>query len=285
MCEAPEQGKFEDSIFGTQSVNELVDVLSNMKKGLSTLPLTALKSISKSLGIAGKSSNMTKDRIIERINIAIRSHKNIDMFDIPKLTYMVLDTETTLGFGTGRLIQLAYQIYRRDTLVYENDLYVYPCFESNTKGSKSNIDLGTEVHGITYDELYEKGIPISKVIDIFIHDVSRFKVDVIVAHNLPFDWDVLKREALQLNISDDMNFNINSFCTCRTSSILTYVQIRKNKARATFPSLQDLYNLLFDTDAITKHRALDDVKMASDCFFKLIKLGIISESDFVPLKY
>lgn len=274
MCELI---SFEDTIFNTQSITELIDVLSTMKGKLGTLPLVALKSISKSLGIAGKSSNMTKDRIIERINIAIRSHKNTDMFDVPKLTYMILDTETTLGFGTGRLIQLAYQIYKGDTVIYENDSYIYPCFI----GQK--IDMGTEVHGITEEELYAKGVPISDVLDLLMKNIDRFKVDVIVAHNLPFDWDVIQRESLQSNTP--VQPNILSFCTCRTSSILTYVQIRKNKLRATFPSLQDLYNLLFNTNAITKHRALDDVKMTADSFFKLIRLGIINKEDFIPLKY
>lgn len=266
MCDS-----FYDPIYGTSSVFELIDILSD--KDLYKLTLDTLRAISTSLGLSGKSSNMTKARIIDKINLAIRIRLDIDVDPIPDLMYMVIDTETTLGFGTGRLLQLAYQIYKGSVLLHEKELYVLPCFKVT----------GSEIHGITEEELLVKGIPITDVIQQFNKDIKAYNIDVIIAHNLPFDWDVLTRESIQDNTP--IEYYGKSYCTCRSTAILTYVQIKLNKTRATFPKLNDLYNIVFGTSDITKHRALDDVKMAAQAFFRLITLGIITTNDFKDNQY
>lgn len=270
MCSINVQAKDPDM--------ELVNYISSISDmELKEYTLKELKEMGNRLGISGMKSILVKDKAIAKLRTATNSLLSATVGSIPNLVYLILDTETTLGFGTGRLLQLGYQIYKKDTLIKERNLYVLPCGFPVT---------GTEIHGISEDMLLDRGIPIKEVLNTFTSDIKEYEVNVIVAHNLPFDWDVLQREAIQADISildANMSSSILSLCTCRTSSILTYMQVKNNLKRAVFPSLENLYNTLFNAEIQVEHSALADVKVDSMCLFELFKLGIIGIKDMKPI--
>lgn len=280
MCTIDKVPVFNDTVYGTTSMDELLGIIYDMPDhDLMKLKLVQLKEIAINLGLSGIKSILTKDKVLSKIKLGIKAQAPIDYYDIPNYTYLLFDTETTLGFGTGRLLQLGVKVYKGQTLVYEYSSYVLPCGFDVT---------GTEIHGIDTNIAYSLGKPILSVITKFIDIIESMDVDIIVAHNLPFDKDVLQRESIMLDMklfTDEygpgtIKRTLRSIDTCRTPSILTYVQVHKSLPRAVFPSLGDLYHVCTGTDMVVKHTAMDDVGMLAECLFRLIRMGIITDDQY-----
>jgi len=253
------------------------DALESIRSGgaIDVYPQSTLSAIGKLMGLSGV-SGLSKDKLIGKIQVALIAEDPDSDHPIPELTYLVLDTETTL-IGTGatpaRLLQLGYQIWRIDR---NGDPYLVLEYESLVKPSGFTVS-GTDIHGITED-MANTGRDVGIVLEQFNNDMNEFDVDILVAHNFPFDWNVISGE---FNLLDIENLpildrkRILSFDTCRTSPVLTYVQVKADLKRASFPTLSLLYEILFNRRMETAHRALDDVKMTSDCLFELLRLGVL----------
>lgn len=277
MCSIDITPPFLDTVFGTRNQRELLSVVSRLsREELMKYKLAQLKEIGMNLRLSGIKSALTKGKVYDKISVAVLTATPDREYEIPELTYLLFDTETTLGFGTGRLLQLSFSVYRGTEPLFTYDSYVFPC------GFKVT---GTDIHGIDEELAYSEGRPIKEVLNAFVSAINRYQVDVLVAHNFPFDRDVLQRESItadmKLFTDDDgpgvISRQLRYLDTCRTSSILTFVQLSEGTNRATFPSLELLYQVCTGTKREITHNAVDDVDVLSICLFSLLRRGIVTE--------
>jgi DNA polymerase III epsilon subunit-like protein len=136
-----------------------------------------------------------------------------------------------------------------------------------------------KIHGIT-NEMSEKGTTIETIMDEFFADI--LNIDLMVAHNLSFDLNMIKCELLRL-VKDNSNptkynyyFNeiINfkkMYCTMQESIDLCNIEAKYKNGNKyiKFPKLVELYEKLFETAPKKLHNSLNDVAVCARCFMKL----------------
>ncbi|KKM17079.1 hypothetical protein LCGC14_1679340 [marine sediment metagenome] len=166
-----------------------------------------------------------------------------------------------------RVVQLAYIITNEKGLILHKSMsvvkpegYIIP----------ANV---SEVHGITTEDALN-GFKMNYVIGNFISIVKN--CDLLIAHNFKFDSIILACEAYRLNFSNNI---LDKPYTCTMLASTNYCNITGNKGRKKWPKLQELYNILFDKDFEGAHDALYDVEATVDCYFELVRLGVINEKN------
>jgi DNA polymerase III epsilon subunit-like protein len=106
-----------------------------------------------------------------------------------------------------------------------------------------------KVHGHTLEKLEREGLNLADVIAEISADIVR--ADLIVAHNLAFDYPVLACE----------------FIRCGSP---------KRRGNYKWPTIQKLHNVLFGHEFEGAHDALADIKAIYKCYFELINRKIIN---------
>ena len=160
-------------------------------------------------------------------------------------------------YNSCRLIELGYIItdegtdHIRETKKY-NSLVIPPCEITNS-----------EIHGITTEEATLKGNTLTQVLSTFIEDLST--VDLIVAHNIEFDLNVVCSELFRNARFTEAStlFDKPKMCTMEISR-KKYGYRRK---------LCDLYEELSDQNWKQTHRAMDDAEKCKECYFLLASLS------------
>jgi len=153
------------------------------------------------------------------------------------------------------------------TLKCKDDMqtwYVKPYGKRYTKKS-------LEVHGITLEELYTKGIEVKKVIremNAFI--IYNSKDDgMFVGHNLHFDLSFLE------NFFDENNYNLYDGINYHFYDTMHLALYLRSIGKINPESLKliDLYKMLFD-DGLEKdaHKSDIDVLMTEKVYYKLLEI-------------
>lgn len=188
---------------------------------------------------------------------------------------MFLDTETTglpitLGFDryysykeldkytNSRIVEVAYVI-TDDTCNFIKE------FQTLIKPQDYTIN-NSNIHGITNEQALNEGIPIQEFIKFFKNDL--LDIDLIVAHNLNFDIQILLTELFRQQEGDVINkiIKTNKKCTMKLGKRLNIVPEKGWK----YPKLQELYDKFFPSEErVQNHRALDDTMMCMKCYFKM----------------
>jgi len=198
---------------------------------------------------------------------------------------LIFDTETT-GLPLTRtlnkdlldkwpyIVQLSYILYDTEKCkkIGEKDWIIQlpPEIEINAET--------TEIHGITTDISRNQGISIQIALDEFIRD-WKF-ADLIVAHNMTFDLNMLQVELLRLSNNNIVTYNPfydnlqkanNLYCTMQESiELCNIIKTYKNgHTYVKFPKLSELHEKLFLTTPSNLHNALNDVIVCLRCFYKL----------------
>jgi DNA polymerase III epsilon subunit-like protein len=188
--------------------------------------------------------------------------------------FLVLDTETT-GLPKKRIsifnkkpewprmVELAWiECETEGRINAEYDYIIKPdCYKIPKKA--------TAIHCITTKKAEEEGKPLVLVLEKFKNslDCSSF----IVGHNVDFDINVITAEALRSGISLSVK-GCSKKCTMRTSA--RFCTMRRGSGYK-YPSLSELYNILFGVPLLEQHRALPDSRSCLKCYFELKKRGII----------
>jgi DNA polymerase III epsilon subunit-like protein len=132
----------------------------------------------------------------------------------------------------------------------------------------------SHIHGITQEIANLTGVPFTEAITSLSDIIC--KCDMIVAHNLIFDKNVLLSELYRYKFNDIINrINIiEEFCTSRGTTNITKLPFNKVKYKQ--PKLIELYKHLFGTNPIGQmHEAQYDVKIMIECFRELLKKKLI----------
>lgn len=185
--------------------------------------------------------------------------------------YLFFDTETT-GFPTNwsapytntrnwpRVVQLAWVLTDEEGhVVSEHDFIIKPDgFEIPADSAK--------IHGITTEIAQEKGVPLVDALKEFFADEAR--AQVLVAHNISFDTNVVACECVRLGESLKW-LDTTRYCTMKESTSFCKLPGRRYGYKQ--PKLIELHEILFKKPFGSQHNALADVHACMRCFFALRK--------------
>lgn len=189
--------------------------------------------------------------------------------------YLFFDTETT-----GKRINLPVgEIYCRPRLVQLAWLLVDA--DGNTLKQKSAIiwpdgfdipQSATEIHHITTERAKQEGLPLEEVLKEFMQDFE--DAECLVAHNIEYDRHIIESELFRSDMPYKSFMRKRTICTMLSSTDYcalpnTYFGGYK------WPSLQEMYQKLFNRSFEDAHDALADITATKDCFFELKRRGII----------
>ena len=199
---------------------------------------------------------------------------------------IVFDTETT-GLPKSRtitpntlhlwpfIVQFSYIMFDTDTNTILKSYDAIVKLKPYNVISKDSI----EFHGITQEISETKGINIDKVLFTFISDMRN--ADMIVAHNVEFDLNMIRVELLRLEQSALVNVDLelrkaifedqtNFYCTMKES--INLCKIEKENSRGTyykFPTLTELHKHLFAVEPKHLHNSYHDILCTIRCFIKM----------------
>lgn len=165
-----------------------------------------------------------------------------------------------------RLVQLAYQIYD-DTghLVDERNYIIKP--------DKFLISHeSTKIHGISNENALNNGHPLDYVLKDLMNKIN--SADVVVGHNLEYDEKIIGAELYRKDYENSLSKK-HKICTMKAST--NYCKISGNYGYK-WPSLTELYNILFSKDFKETHNALHDVRTTAKCYWELVSKGVIEKN-------
>lgn len=160
---------------------------------------------------------------------------------------LVLDTETTLGFGSPLIYDFGYRIIDREgTVIKEVSVLISEVFD--TKALMNSAYYQEKVP--MYQKMYEKGeigkTTFVKAFKQFVSDVRKHKVEIISAYNIAFDMKALNNT---LRMLDSTSYD---------NQVLEKLVAQKNK------KVLCIWNLacetILDTDEYRTYADLHDFK-------------------------
>jgi DNA polymerase III epsilon subunit-like protein len=193
-------------------------------------------------------------------------------------TYLFFDTETT-GLPLNnqwsapvtdlrvwpRMVQLAWEFYKGETLVSSGDYIINP------EGFIIPID-SSNIHGITMERAQKEGRPLSAVLKEFESLVAQS--DFLVAHNISFDEKVVGAELLRSRMKNVLEGK-KLICTKEVATDFCAIPNSNGYKSFKWPKLSELHIKLFGEDFLDAHNASSDVRVTAKCFFALKKLGVV----------
>lgn len=215
-------------------------VISNLNINMDEINLNKYKKIIFDIETTGLPNKVWENNKFRYINPS-----NFDKYNnclIVEISYIVLDENDNIVKKVSNLIN-------RNNLVIEN----------------SNI------HGITTEMCLNEGIKIEKFFEFFEKDIEN--IDILIAHNIEFDYTVLLSELYRFNQHNIINILKTKKLYCTMINGMNFINSRK------YVKLIDLYKNFYKEDIIQKHRALDDVLMCYKCFLNIknkIKFSIFN---------
>lgn len=170
-------------------------------------------------------------------------------------------------YSKCRVVQLAARLYSckesEYKLISTHDYIIKP----------DDFKIANEsIHGISQNMALQTGISFQEVIKDMKNVIE--KADILCAHNLAFDKNVLLSELYRNKTLDDVSHiiekivNMSSFCTMKSGSYVTKI---KRGANYKSPKLVELHNFLFGEDIENAHDAQADTNALAKCFFEMLK--------------
>ena len=137
-----------------------------------------------------------------------------------------------------------------------------------------------EVHKISVFKADEEGIPELEAAEKF--GLLLRQADLVVGHNFDFDWKyaVHLLERNMDDLSDEARsafyLDLPNHCTMKDKNVVKFCGLKNKLGRAKWPKLIELHEILFEKGFDGAHDAFADITATRDCFFELVKRGIIT---------
>jgi DNA polymerase III epsilon subunit-like protein len=201
------------------------------------------------------------------------------------MNYLILDTETTGliiknnnkipnfkdldNYNNSRLIQLSYQIIDYNfNIILKRNFYI----NNNITINNSNI------HGITNEFIINNGLNFNDIINIFYNDLKIS--NIIIAHNINFDINILKSELYRYNFHECLEEISLKKNLCSMIILKDIIKIKNKYNKYKWPKLNEIYYFLFNTyDIPGIHNAENDVNALVTCIKELKNRNIINILD------
>ncbi len=170
---------------------------------------------------------------------------------------MFIDTETTGLSRIDRIVQIAWQLYAKDT-----DKFVSSnCFIVKPTDFWINLN-STKIHGITQERAFKEGIERSIILQQL--KSALLRSDTIIAHNMPFDNRMISSELNRLDNHDLFNLwtQKTKICTMKEAKRIYGKNLK----------LSELYLKLTQEPLPDKMHSADvDTNMCARVYFNLKK--------------
>lgn len=192
---------------------------------------------------------------------------------------LIFDTETT-GLPIERnpliketkkwpyIIQFSFILYDIQNSAILDLMNEIICLDDSIQISEKSI----EIHKITKEMSKEKGISIVDSLNRF--NEALLNCDMVIAHNLDFDKNLVLVECLRNNIQQKFNFDnriIPEYCTMKNN--INLCKIERTNYRGDkyykYPSLSELYMQLFNIVPNGLHDSMVDVLLCLRSFVML----------------
>jgi len=185
--------------------------------------------------------------------------------DNSSIRVCILDTETNglpdkNDYSKVSMLELAYVIVDLDMNIIKEKNFI-------VKGKFKVPEIITQLTGITKEMTNEKGRPLEYVAKEFYKDLK--DCEFVVAHNLRFDYNVLKKE-----LKTQKKYYVDEFCSKIQLCSLAMFRKELPKPLIRNHKLQTIYNHLNPEPFVQTHRALDDVHMIINSFNRLNKFNL-----------
>ena len=191
-------------------------------------------------------------------------------------TYIVFDTETTglpprgnvteknwRDWDKCRIVQLAWE-------VHASSLCDAPLVQRSYIVKPDGFTVPREVvaiHGISTQRALAEGVPIARVIDEFIGDISQYRVSTAVAHNMSFDDNVLLAELYRIESELAPAAEVDSVATWKSLTKECTMRLG-TKPGGRWPKLDALYKDMcgpLDPD-VKLHDAGTDTRLCAEIY-------------------
>lgn len=192
--------------------------------------------------------------------------------------YLVIDCETT-GLpkkrnapvddadNWPRVIQLAWTLYDETQTPVKTEVCLIRPEGFVIPGDAQRI------HGITTERADSEGKDLAETLLIFA--LAAAEAEVLIAHNLDFDINVISAEYLRLGLEPPFTRFRDEKRICTMLKSVEFCGITGNRGFK-WPKLSQVYQKLFGSDFDNAHDAGTDVKACARCFFELKDRGIIA---------
>lgn len=164
------------------------------------------------------------------------------------------------------IVQLSYILF--DTIskkvVVEHDFVIRVPDEVEISKESSNV------HGITKETSNTSGISINDALENF--SICLKKADIVIAHNISFDTNMIAIESLRNNMDVRMQFNRKiNYCTMKRTVELCKISAvsKQNRHYFKYPTLTQLHEHLFDETPLGTHNSMADVFICLRCYYKV----------------
>lgn len=127
-------------------------------------------------------------------------------------------------------------------------------------------------NGMSTERCEEFGVPLTGVLDIFY--TAKMNSQVLVAHNLSFDHSIVWAEYVRAGRQPLSG--MHKICTMQKSTAYCKIPYPSGRKGNKWPTLAELHRTLFNKDFDGAHDALADITATKDCFFELVRLGVIT---------
>ena len=128
----------------------------------------------------------------------------------------------------------------------------------------------SDVHGITTEFALENGKPLLDVIFAFGADLNQ--AECVIGHNLDYDLHIVGAEYVRLGYDSRIMFARPTLCTMQAT--IQYCNI-PGRFGPKWPKLMELYTKLFGQEFDGAHDAMADIVATKECFFELIRRGVV----------
>jgi len=203
---------------------------------------------------------------------------------------LVFDTETT-GLPDKNAPIIAVHrwpyIVQLSYLIFDTNLNQMIETVDNIIKLPDNIKISQEsenIHHISNKMVKENGIDIKEQLLQFNQKI--LEVDLVIAHNIDFDRNIIKVECIRNNIISSFTSNghkINEYCTMKNSIDLCKIvrHYRNGDTYYKYPKLSELNEHLFHTIPQGLHNSMIDILVCLRCYIKMtfdIDLSLSSTS-------
>lgn len=213
-----------------------------------------------------------------------RTGKKITIANKQKNMFLFFDTETT-GVPKDykapvtdlenwpRVIQLAWCLSDVDGRIRNQQEVLIAPDAWNIPAEKFWID-----HGFSTEKSRVEGKFMSGVLPLFIADLEQ--AEYLVAHNMAFDLPILGAEMLRYKFRGK---KVPKICTMESTIQFCAIPfagqrawLSKKDGKFKWPKLEELHEKLFGKKFDGAHSAGGDVAALKNCFFELLRLGVIT---------
>ena len=163
-------------------------------------------------------------------------------------------------FDGCRVVSIAWVLRDKGTIYSQKYAVSDPGIDDETIGAES-------IHGISREIVDKYGSPVENVIHEFMDDVR--KSDLIVAHNMDFDQNVVASELFRMGCKKDADDLLGHNALCTMKSTTNLVKAKNKYGSNKWPRLEELYKFLFGSSFENAHHAMCDVDALVRCYYVL----------------